>query len=208
MPCSWGDFPLDPTLFDQHYLQSPCRTSRFEVLPNEADINAAFHVWSKGVEDAVKKTLAQQHRQHPLHYPQAVLSKKLFGRCAPTRYVSHTAPKTPKHGPTNGYNPPVEATTCKARLKTRQVRRVTSLINQLKAYQRQPQPHRPVQQLQHEWDAIIRAQGYGNTWTAWLLSFDFIPYIPIDLPDLEWLALALQVTRFDADAFARRANFA
>ena len=127
-----GDITLDPQLFEHFYITSKYRKPQFETMHTEADINAAFHSWSKGVEDAVKKTVAAQHDHDPLHCPQPVLPKKFFGRCAPTKFVTHTFPKTAREDPTHAYNPPVEATTCKARLKTRQVRRIAPLLRQIK----------------------------------------------------------------------------
>ena len=118
--------------------------------------------------------------------------------------MTHTTPQTARHDPTHGYNPPVESTSCKSRLKTRLVRRLASLLRQLTACQQNPSIPNHVRQVQQEWQAILRAQGYGRSWSAWLLSFDFIHYVPVDIPDIPWLTLALQITRFDADAFARQ----
>ena len=36
------------------------------------------------------------------------------------------------------------------------------------------------------------------------MSFEFVPFVPSTVPDLDWLELALQVTRFDSDAYARQ----
>ena len=204
MPCSWGDIPLDPQLLDRFYATSPHRHTSYHTLSTEVEINAACHSWSKGVEDAVRRTIEEQHKLDPLHFPQPVLPRKFYGRCAPTKFVTHTFPKSARFDPTNAYNPPVEATTCKARLKTRQVRRIASLIRQIKAGCKHAHDMQHNTQIQQEWNVIRTAQGYGHSWPTWLLSFEFVPFVPTTVPDLEWLELALQVSRFDADAYARQ----
>ena len=110
--------------------------------------------------------------------------------------------------PTQGYEPPTEITSNKAKLKARQTRRIISLIRHLRKHNQTASSlafqHQQRQQLQHEWNVIRRAQGYGRAWDAWVLSFECIHFVPDNIPSLEWLVEAYQLTKFDADAYARQ----
>ena len=204
MPQSWGDIPLKPEVFARHYTRTSRQFLLDDDLSTEARINAAFESWSKGIERAVQGTLREQHIQDPLRYPRPNLGKKYFGRGTPTKYVTHVAPRTVKIDTTHAYEPPTEITSCKARQKVRQVRRIASLLQHLKKLR--PQCENPVlkQQLQQEWNVIQKAQGFGRSWAAWILSFEFVTHIPVDTPSADWLQEVLQLTKFESDAYARQ----
>ena len=204
IPASWGDIPLDLQILDHAYTHSPQRYNHTSSVESHSDIDDAFQRWSKGVEHAIRTCTRLQHQQDPLRFPHPTLPQKYFGRCQPTKFVTHTAPKTAKHDPTNGYNPPTEATSNKARLKARQTRRLSSLIRHIRKRQPGLTCSHDDAQLTHEWAVIQRAQGYGKSWSSWLLGYECIAYIPCRLPSLEWLLDAYQVTKCDADAFAHQ----
>lgn len=131
MPASWGDLPLSREVLDACYLTSPKRFTASQQLITEPEINQAFENWTAGVEDAVQRCVTKQHQIDPIRFPRPTLGKKCYGRCRETRLIVQTAPRAPKYDPTEGYNPPNEATTCKHRQKTRQVRRLVSLSRHL-----------------------------------------------------------------------------
>ena len=54
-------------------------------------------------------------------------------------------------------------------------------------------------QLQHEWNKIKTARGYGNRWDHWIISFELIPYVPVDIPDFALVGLMCEITQFDCD---------
>lgn len=70
--------------------------------------------------------------------------------------------------------------------------------------QHQPVTDQQKQQIQQEWTAIVRAQGYGRSWINWILSFEAIPFVPCQIPTKGWLEDAFQITRCDADAHVRQ----
>lgn len=204
IPMTWGDIPLDQSILEQCYKTSPVRHTPSRTLHTEDDVNNAFHRWSKGVECAVRQCITLQHQQDPIRFPKATLPRKFWGRCQPTQYITHPAPRTAKHDPTGGYDPPVEATTNKARLKARQTRRLASFLRRLQHLQTCRHPEYYHEQTQQEWLAIRRAQGYGRSWERWILSFDCIPFVPCTTPTQEWVAEVFQITKLDADAYARQ----
>lgn len=204
LPQSWGELKIDPAIFQQKYLlKKTAKTTTRQARTHES-VDFAFERWSKDVEAALKATIKEQHSHDPIHFPTPAIGKKFFGRCRPTRFTTQTAPKTIKHDPTQAYEPPTEVTSCKARLKVRQVRRIASLLRHCQKSSGQPISDTLIQQLQQEWNAIKQAQGYGRSWVAWLLSFEFVPFVPETTPSIEWLHDALNLTRFDSDAYARQ----
>ena len=60
------------------------------------------------------------------------------------------------------------------------------------------------QQIVQEWETIKHAQGFGRSWTAWLLGFEVFAFVPESLPSIEWLTDALQLTKYEADTFVRQ----
>lgn len=136
-----------------------------------------------------------------MRHPHAQLPQKFFGRCAQTKWVTNVAPKTIKVDPTKGYEPPNEATTNKARLKARQTRRLISLIRHIQKLSLHHLNNLQQRQLQQEWEAIVRAQGYGRSWCAWILSFECISFVPQAVPAVTWLTDAYHITKLDADTY-------
>ena len=184
IPQTWGEIPLDPGTLEQCYTNNQARFTSRTDLNTEEKINRAFHRWSKGVENAVQKCVQIQHEQDPLHTPKPCLPQKFFGRGAPTKLVTHISPRTIKNDPTQAYDPPVEATSTKAKHKARQTRRLVSLLRQIRHSQKSHNPSTFHAQIRQEWEAIRRAQGYGRAWATWLLSFECIPWVPCTLPTL------------------------
>lgn len=89
-------------------------------------------------------------------------------------------------------------------MKVRQVQRIASLLQHCRKLKPHSENNTLVQQLQHEWNTIKQAQGFGRSWAAWILSFEFVTHIPVNIPTAEWLQEALQLTRFESDAYARQ----
>ena len=58
-------------------------------------------------------------------------------------------------------------------------------------------------QLQAEWRAILRGEGYGRPFSDWLLRIAHFHHVPVALPDCQWLSEVFQYVRFDCDAMAR-----
>lgn len=120
---------------------------------------------------------------------------------------THTAPKTIRPDPTAGYNPQAEA---KSKLKARRARRLASLIRQVRKTNNRIRAHQQGStqisaQIQQEWGAILRAQGYGHSWIHWILAFvEAISHVPQHCPTIAWLEDACQLTKFDADAYIRQ----
>ena len=146
---------------------------------------------------------------NPLVHVQRFLPKTFRGRCSTPKLIRTACPRTPKRDTLGQYEPPTETTSLKSRHKVRQVRRLRCLEQLYGKYhfdQCSPQlfpPGPEYDSLILLWAAICRAQGYGNSWSRWILQFESIPAIPIDLPPFHLLYDARQLTQFDADAFCQ-----
>ena len=54
-----------------------------------------------------------------------------------------------------------------------------------------------------EWNRILRAKGYGNCWHNWISGFEAIPPITCELPTVETVEIAAEVTKLDCDHSCR-----
>lgn len=50
-----------------------------------------------------------------------------------------------------------------------------------------------------EWKCIYEAKGYGASWPKWLLSFEDVDWVPVNVPRLSFLHFVLQITKHDAE---------
>ena len=46
---------------------------------------------------------------------------------------------------------------------------------------------------------IRRAKGYGKSWQFWALGFEALPFVPSQLPDCDYLDIAIAITKIDCD---------
>ena len=59
-----------------------------------------------------------------------------------------------------------------------------------------------MQQILHEWHALLRAKGYGRSFRQWVLAWDFVTYMPVDWPSASWMHDLVQLLEFDCEALA------
>ena len=174
------------------------------------DASTSLYQWSAHIEKAVDLTLQSQRRLDPLVHSQRFLPKTHRGRCATPRLIHLSSLRSPKKDWAGCYEPPVEVTSLRSRHKVRQVRRLRCLEQLYKKYTLAdilpanwpslPQFHSLVLQ----WQAIRLANGYGNSWTRWLLQFEAIDAVPTDLPTLDQLYTVRQITQYDADLYCQQ----
>ena len=123
-----------------------------------------------------------------------------------------------KHDVFNHYNPEQEVFSITNRHKVRQVRRLKSLIQSIESACKLYSsyvfcPPGICAQHHNEWNAILRAKGYGSSWQKWILSFEPVSFVSQSVPELEYLKLVAKITEIDCDAACtqensrRRANF-
>ena len=208
LPQTWAHFSPEKDRIRKHYKP----IDFYERLGKHADFDAddledAFHVWSKQVEKAIDKAIAEEHHENPLAQCRKSLPMSCKGRCNFKKIFQQDAKprvKSDRHG---GYSPPTEVHSLRSRLKIRQVRRLLSLLRRYKTFpldvNGHPADHAALTDAYREWQCILYAKGYGNCWMHWILSFEVVPALSIRLPTFELLEVLAQITQHDCDIACR-----
>ena len=111
-----------------------------------------------------------------------------------------------KSDPTGSYDPDVEVFSLKAKHVVRQVRRLKSFRRSLKVYAACTdfsKSTRMRRQLLQEWFVIRKARGFGSRWSAWILSYEDVAFISLDLPTFEAVDLYVDITEMYANLVCR-----
>ena len=204
IPQSWANSDLDKDLLEKYYVRNSSRYDLESQIHNpDIDPNELLLQWSSIVEKSVDATIQTQHKMDPTLHPTPGLSKCYLGRCKQRDLTPKKLKSSPKTDSQTKYEPPAEVFREISKKKVKQVRRIRSL---LRAIQSASQPVNTVNldqentlQLQNEWRAIKRAQGYKPDWCTWALSFECISMIPYDLPDYDLLHVLAQLTEYDCN---------
>lgn len=218
VPLSWADFPIEDDTFFESYkvMSSRCRIQ--QQLDNDAtSAEQLLREWSKTVEKSVDRTLQIQHMMDPIRFPCKGLPRSYCGRCAFKESKLSGIPKTTKVDKHTKFEPPEEIFREHTKRKVKQVRRIRSLLRAIwNAQQRQSRTQWSFElrhQLLQEWWQIKKAQGYPGLWGKWILSFECVHSIAIDLPLYDDLYVLAQITEHDCniackdEAIQRKANF-
>ena len=190
---------------------------RNQLNEDESTAEQMLHEWSKTVEKSVDRSLQIQHRLDPIRFPYKGLPKGYQGRCAfkePKQVGGKKTIKVDKH---TKYEPPEEIFREQSKRKVKQVRRIRSLLRAIwNAEQRQSRNFwswEQKNQLVNEWWQIKKAQGYPGLWGKWIMTFECVHSIAIDLPSYDDLYVLAQITEHDCniackdEAIQRKANF-
>ena len=203
LPKSWAHFApqkdliascYEPIVFEDFFNEPDFMTA--------SDIECAFLLWSQRVEKAVGSAIRIRHQMDPENQPRKDLHSSFKGRCNFKQISSapqHTSVKSDRHG---GYTPPNEVFSLQSKQKIRQVRRLKTLLRRYKAlplHGNSPTDQANVRDATKEWNCILKASGYGSKWMNWILGFEAIHVLSYNLPDLETLEVATQITQLDCD---------
>ena len=203
VPKSWTLFPVQHDIFEEQYSKARI-SSHFHT--NRDPVQQLIQ-WSSCVEKAVDRTLCQQQAKDPFVYSQSSLPKNFRGRCKSPKPLRLLPSRAPRKDSTGLYEPPIEVTSVKSRQKVRQVRRLRCLERLYRKYRLEDFPCDHWQFLPSypdlilAWQAIRRANGYGHSWVHWLLQFDAITCVTVDLPSFDLLYCVRQITQYDADLY-------
>ena len=202
IPNTWAHLAPSADLIAQSYQPVSFDFDQSHEQCDVGQIEQAFSTWSHHVENAVDSAIRMQHVLDPVKHPVKALPKSCKGRCSQKKFKTcerrHSV-KSDRHG---GFTPASEIFLLETKLKVRQTRRIKSLIRRLKALPANPDPfdikqHTSLQDAKREWAKILSAKGYGNSWKSWILGFEAVGYLPLDLPDMDILNLVEQITEHD-----------
>ena len=203
LPKSWAHFAPQKDLIASCY--EPIDFGMFFNEPDfmtASDVECAFLLWSQRVEKAVGSAIRIRHQRDPENQPRKDLHSSFKGRCNFKQISSaqqHTSVKSDRHG---GYTPPNEVFSLQSKQKIRQVRRLKTLLRRYKAlplHENSPTDLANLRDASREWNCILKASGYGSKWMNWILGFEAIHVLSYNLPDLETLDVATQITLLDCD---------
>ena len=204
LPKSWKDFQLQREKIADAYHEC---WSHFDFLDTDicsaSDGDHALHQWSQAVECAVDKAIRSEFLENPTRMPICSLPESYRGRCRPRKILKKTSPCGPKGDLHGGYNPQVEVFSVVAKQKVRQLRRMMSFQRAcqscIRTYGDLCCDKPPFQQLCNEWLRILNAAGYGRAWYRWILSFEAVGLVPVELPSSDQLQTFISITKIDAD---------
>ena len=203
LPKSWASFAPPQDFIAEGYTPVDFDGIHSQLQhDNNKLVDAAFAQWSCAVETAVDWALSKSHALDPVRYAITHLHPTFKGRCSfkkPFAELRNHGVKSDRHG---GYTPPSEVFSLKSRLKTRQVRRLKSLLRRLKSLNfdlRSQHDQNGWLSAQREWDAILSAKGYGNKWSHWILAFEIVAFLPMTVPEVELLETVTQITEHDCN---------
>ena len=203
MPKTWAPFAPSQDLIAKFY--KPIDFGEFFSEPDVMtpdEIELAFLLWSQKVEKAVGAAIRKRHSDDPENQPRKDLHSSFKGRCNFKQITSkprQSGVKSDRHG---GYTPPNEVFSLQSKQKIRQVRRLKTLLRRYKTLPLStgsPSDGPAVEDALKEWKCILNACGYGSKWKNWILGFEMIPAIPLNLPDVEVLEAVTQITQLDCD---------
>ena len=63
---------------------------------------------------------------------------------------------------------------------------------------------RQLLQLHREWHVSLEAKGFGSRWSSWILSYELIPFVPLSLPENDYLELCVDITEMYCNLICRQ----
>ena len=199
IPKSWAHLISSPSVLENPYQHSRLKyQDQWQCIQTAEEGHNALKLWSQAVETAVDKAVQYQHSHDPLRNPQKCLPSHFKGRCGANCFRLEQTKVSCRDDPTKAYNPPSEIFSIRNKQKIKRTRRIRSFLRAIKAASLRPDRAYEMQ-LQQEWNKIKIARGYGNRWDHWIISFELIPYVPVDIPDFALVELMCEITQFDCD---------
>ena len=156
---------------------------------------SSLREWGELVESVVDTALRSSDVGVP-HLPKAYR-----GRCVPVKPLQmpiHSPVRKASHG---DYEPKFEVVSFASRRKVKQMRRIDSLVNRLKKLETMgPSTPTTLQEIQHEWEVILRCTAFGSSFLHWALSWHAMDFPAWPLPSATWTSGLAQLVRHHTDA--------
>ena len=111
-------------------------------------------------------------------------------------------PQLVKSGRRGDFKTDCDAISSLAKMRTRQTRRVESLLRALRSPGQVLVGLPKHTQLMQEWSAIKAAKGYHGPFSRWVLSVAHFHSFPVGLPTIDWLEDLVAYLKFDAKKVA------
>eukprot|EP00438_Fugacium_kawagutii_P002306 Skav226065 [mRNA] locus=scaffold211:563780:568420:- [translate_table: standard] len=189
MPKTFLDFDLpDETL------QSV--SSQIEV-PDVLTIES----WGEFVEDTIDLCLHRHSQLNDGRQLPATLPKAYRGRCQPRMPTMQPFPTTAKPSRSGDYQLDTEVTHFGGKSRLKQLRRIQSLLQQLRAHAKddRDKSERSVGALQIEWNTILRSRAFGAPFHEWVSCVPELGPPQWPLPTVDWLFQLQQFVQFEVE---------
>ena len=177
LPKSFDSFLFDPQVLKEAISKVTVqRTEQFEAALKSSNMNEAAKCFTLAVEESYKHS-AVDCEGNKIEIPAGH-----FGRASgkPFRFRQVCVPCI-KPGRNGDFNPIMSQTTCSLRYHTKQLRRIMSLKNQIKALNKNFSGKAKIQCLEL-WNCIITAHGFRHGFAAWICRHVQCE-VPLSLPD-------------------------
>ena len=127
LPRPWSDLGPDKLAVERAFEpKSHALYRQAAACTSIAEIDQVLQDFSFAAEEAVSEALASKHAEDPLRQPYHNLPKAFRGRCRPLPMVRRELPCVARPAREGEYTPDTEACSTLARLRVRQVRRVSN----------------------------------------------------------------------------------
>eukprot|EP00438_Fugacium_kawagutii_P019348 Skav204105 [mRNA] locus=scaffold1472:214438:219609:+ [translate_table: standard] len=181
LPRTWLELPIDESRLQD----------AFESL--EGATPSTLEAWGQHVEhvidQAFRSTQADQHSGTGCSLRG--LPKKYRGRCQPQKFRDVPRKLLLKLGRSTDYNPTVEILRYATAAQVKQVRRLRTFLNRLQKFQSGNLPSHVMGPLMQEWDAILRAPGFGD-FVSWCMDQPELGPPSLGIPTVDYASLLLQ----------------
>eukprot|EP00438_Fugacium_kawagutii_P007751 Skav221251 [mRNA] locus=scaffold1045:586069:589290:+ [translate_table: standard] len=128
------------------------------------------------------------------------LPRAFRGRCQPRTLTKSPMYAMVRKGRSGTFEPEHEVTTMPALRRTKQLRRIQSLLDRYKAHDPEGDISDTTRdQLRQEWKCIVRNTAFGKPFLHWVSQFPALPPPLWPLPSKSWLYDLLQITTFEVN---------
>ena len=181
LPKSFDTFMFDTSVILQKTAEvTEKNSSHFFAALQSSNMNEAAKQFTLAVEDVLKNSAVDCQGE------KVIIPPGHFGRAKGKPFrVRQTCVPCIKPGRRGDFNPMISQTTSSLRYHTKQLRRLTSLINQVKALQKNP-IDKAIEQCQELWTKILNAQGFQKGFATWIYA-NLQCVVPLKTPEQAFL---------------------
>ena len=208
IPKNWTELGVNKSILEEMY-------SGMEPIRVTGDFPTDISTWSTKVESAVDMALRKQHAIDP-RQSHSFLPKQYKGRCQPIKCKEQRFRSFAPKARQGDFEPTEEIRSIQCSQLLRQVRRLESIRRRIEKLQTYHDIwEKTNRELQHEWNVILKAKGFGYSFENWICSELKWPYCPRYVPSLATVSLLEQVVKeifqdkmkFDQKIASRKKDF-
>eukprot|EP00438_Fugacium_kawagutii_P028108 Skav224953 [mRNA] locus=scaffold1186:122876:133880:+ [translate_table: standard] len=166
-----------------------------EVVSTLPQQTSTLEQWGETIEQLVDCAMQQRHDQGAVRQ----LPRAYRGRCKPREPVNMPYATSARSSRKGEYTPEHEITNFGAKKRLKQLRRMQSLLQQIKAHEKDDQERwfRTRGHLYQEWVTLLQSRAFGLPFYMWLEYHPELGPPPFPVPSYEWLHSAIQFVKYE-----------